>query len=77
MSLRDYFAIHADIARIDFASMNHVAEFIGEAPPDDDDFPALLTLGMKVASRLRYMYADAMLAERERSTKTFSKEEQK
>lgn len=66
MTLRDYFAIHSYIADTKFPNLEIAAKFLGEPVPDDRDFIAVVNFGARLAARLRYIAADAMIAERER-----------
>ncbi|MGX1786814.1 hypothetical protein ACWIGM_08765 [Bosea sp. NPDC055332] len=65
MSLRDYAAIHADVDGIQFPSWRAAAAFVGAEAPDESDFAGLLALTARTQAKLRYLYADAMLAARE------------
>lgn len=65
MSLRDYAAIHADVEGIEFPNWKSLASYVDEEEPDTKDFAGLLALTAKAKAKLRYMYADAMLAARE------------
>ncbi len=64
MSLRDYFAAHADIADYKIGSLERAAAFVGIEAPQADDVEALMYLGAALQAKLRYMFADAMLAAR-------------
>lgn len=66
MTLRDYFAIHADLSKMEFNSMSALVEFVGEEEPDSIDDAYVMGLGARVNAKLRYLLADAMLAERKK-----------
>lgn len=63
--LRDYFAAHAPLDSLKFASSSDAARFAGcDAPTTDDE---LMVVGMKAAAKAAYIYADAMLKERSKT----------
>lgn len=65
MSLRDYFASTADLGRTEFATIQHICDFVGEENvPESMD--GMMLLAAKAAAKLRYVFADAMLAERDK-----------
>lgn len=64
MSLRDWFAGHIDLNGVEFPSVEAAAVFVGMDTPDTRDILGLFVLGAKANAKLRYLYADAMLAER-------------
>lgn len=65
MPLRDYFAIHADLEGLEFASLADGAAFLGEPAPDSgDDLAVLISFSARVMAKARYIYADAMLSAR-------------
>lgn len=66
MSLRDWFASNADVSGISFANSAEGAIWMGEPCPGPEDFDALIGLNARLIARLKYIMADAMLAERER-----------
>lgn len=66
MSLRDYAAIHADLDKLEFATLDSLLEFVGaDAPQHDLTMGELIELSAKAAAKVRYAYADAMIAARE------------
>lgn len=67
MSLRDYAAIHADLSRMVFPDTDAAAAFLGEPAPVD--LNEAIALSARVAARLRYQFADAMLAERSKAVR--------
>jgi len=67
ISLRDYAAIHADLARTEFHNIESAADFVGEAVPLATDMEGMLRLSARAGAKIRYIYADAMLAAREAS----------
>lgn len=68
MSLRDYAAIHADITKVAFPDVQSLADFCGEAVPQDRF--GLLALSARAQAKIRYMHADAMLAERAKAVRS-------
>lgn len=62
MTLRDYSAIHANISGEMRAES--AAKLVGRMPPED--FIESIAYWNEVGAKLAYMYADAMLAEREK-----------
>ena len=64
MKLRDWFAGKADISGFSFPGHEHAAEWLNMPVPTNDD--EALILSTKIIARIRYLCADAMLAERER-----------
>lgn len=68
MTLRDYAAIHADLSRMQFPDTNAAAAYLGEPAPDD--LNEAIDLSARVAARLRYQFADAMLAERAKAVRS-------
>jgi hypothetical protein len=64
MSLRDYFAVHADLSHVDFRPPRVVALYMGEDEPGAG-IAAAVDLSARLTARLRYQFADAMLAARE------------
>lgn len=65
MSLRDWFAGQVPVDAVEFSTIKGAAAFIGEDPPTDDE--GRIRLGTRVAAKVAYMYADAMLEAREES----------
>lgn len=63
MTLRDYAAIHADIAKVDFPDLETVAGYVGVPVPDD--YLGMLRMANKAQAKLRYEMADAMIEARE------------
>ena len=73
MSFRDYAGIHSDVSGTDFGSMENLAEFAGvsrDDVPSSDDLEGLIKLSAQAIAKLRYINADAMLAEREKEPNT-------
>lgn len=73
MSLRDYMAIHSEVSGTDFGSMENLAEFAGvsrDDVPSSDDLERIIKLSAQAIAKLRYINADAMLAEREKEPNT-------
>lgn len=67
MTLRDYAAIHADLDKLEFATLDSILEFVGAAAPEHDiTMGEIIELSAKAAAKVRYAYADAMIAEREK-----------
>jgi hypothetical protein len=64
MSLRDYMAIHANVEDTQFSSIADLCEFVGEEARSNMEMPEMIALAAKAAAKLRYQFADAMLAER-------------
>lgn len=64
VSLRDWFAGQADISQIQFPNVQSAADFLGEPKPDEDNFVQMIGFSARLWSKLAYMRADAMLAER-------------
>ncbi len=64
MTLRDYFAIHADVSKFEFGRLEDAARLLGMSVPDQIDMAALMEFGLKAQAKLRYMVADAMIAAR-------------
>ena len=64
MTLRDYFAIHAhDLNQFSFSAG---AKFMGRPCPNNEDILEAAKFYAELDSRLRYIFADAMLAERDK-----------
>ena len=66
MSLRDYFAIHADMGDVEELSRAWGEKLLGRANPGISDLVACLQWWAEYRATLRYMEADAMLAAREK-----------
>jgi hypothetical protein len=64
MTLRDWFAGNMPIQSYNINDISDAAAFVGISPPDADDFEAMFELAAKVEAKVRYIYADAMLAAR-------------
>lgn len=64
MTLRDYFAIHTDISDTKLPNLETASEFLGEPMPDTSDINAYMTFGARLAAKLRYLAADAMIEAR-------------
>ena len=64
-TLRDYFAIHSDLGDVKFENPEIAAQFMDTKTPESRE--EYLMLYAAVEARIRYMKADAMLAEREKS----------
>lgn len=64
-TLRDEFAEGCSVEGIVFPDIDTLAEFVGETAPDADDFIGQLRLAKLGEARIRYVYADAMMAARE------------
>ena len=65
MSLRDYFAVHADIGDVDQLTMTTGVRLLGRnCPLMQADPKACLEWWAEYRARLRYIEADAMLKER-------------
>lgn len=67
ISTRDYFASKTDVSQYEFKTIEAGCEFVGMAKPENDDTVAFVKLAMAIEAKLKYMAADAMLAEREKS----------
>lgn len=65
-TLRDEFAMAAPQNRVDFPNARAAADFVEVTEPVAGDFVALARLSAAVQSKLAYIYADAMLAERQK-----------
>jgi hypothetical protein len=65
-TLRDEFAMAAPRERVDFPDVRAAADFVGVTEPVAGDFVALARLSAAVQAKLAYIYADAMLAERQK-----------
>lgn len=63
MSLRDYFAANIDI-KAEFPSQQDMEDFMGEEVPENR--VEQIEYSLKTIAKLRYMLADAMLAERDK-----------
>lgn len=61
MSLRDYFAAHAPLHDLKFASTEAAAKFVGCEVPTTDE--ALVVVAMKAAAKASRIFADAMIEE--------------
>lgn len=61
MNERMQLALAADIENYTFGSVENMAEFLGEEEPKDG--VALIEMGIRAEAKLRFMFADAMLAE--------------
>ncbi|MEZ0212477.1 MAG: hypothetical protein ACAH27_05935 [Xanthobacteraceae bacterium] len=67
--LRDWFASTADVSRVKFPNPAEACRFVGiENPPKHLTTGAWAVITAKVHARLRYMHADAMMAERKRTS---------
>lgn len=64
MSLRDYFAANAPDELLQFNNPEDAAAFVGRELPAYDDVQANVELSMALLAKARFMYADAMLKER-------------
>jgi hypothetical protein len=64
ITLRDYFATHADTCAVKFMTVENAAVFLDE--PFPTDWEGKVRICALAAARLRYIYADAMLQERTR-----------
>jgi hypothetical protein len=64
MDLRDYFAIHTDLDGFEFADADAAASFLGEDQKADRTFEEIIALSARAVAKVRYIYADAMLAAR-------------
>lgn len=67
VALRDYMATHAEMQTLDFGSVENMAEFAGvpeHEVPSHDDAEGLIKLSAKAVAKARYIYADAMLEEK-------------
>ncbi len=67
MSLRDYFATHADIGDFDQLSLSWGEKLLGRACPDRETPIACFQWWADYRAALRYMEADAMLRAREQT----------
>ncbi len=68
ISLRDWFAGEYDSSRVSFPDTETMAKYVDEKDiPNPADWLAILALARRAESKLRYDYADAMLAEREKA----------
>jgi hypothetical protein len=66
LSLRDYFAAHADISDFDFGNnVDEAAKTLGVVMPTDNSLAEMVKFSLKIAAALRFAQADAMLAARE------------
>lgn len=65
-NLRDLFAIHADTSAVKFQTVENAAAFLGV--PEPTTIEGKVEVCARVVARLRYIYADAMIAERKRQT---------
>ncbi|MEY4034570.1 MAG: hypothetical protein RL492_1764 [Verrucomicrobiota bacterium] len=65
MSLRDYFAIHADVSGTQFPTIQAMADFIGVDLPNNPDFSFLMQVAAMAHAKIKYAVADAMLKARE------------
>lgn len=66
MTLRDYFAASAPKPWKDGAVLKDLCEVAGVPYADPDAAPDVYALILQCEARMRYAYADAMLAERAR-----------
>ncbi len=64
MTLRDYAAINLPGTDVKFAGLEHAAKSLGLTAPAEDDMPGIIQFAFEIEARMRYMRADAMLAER-------------
>ena len=65
MTLRDYFAAKAPMDKVNFDSPNLAAEFAGlDSVPHDMD--GMARMSATIQAKLAYMWADALLAERDK-----------
>jgi hypothetical protein len=65
-TLRDKFAMAADMSNInDSVTPAEAAAFLGVDVPDEHDHLATAKLHAAMIARVRYIYADAMLTERD------------
>lgn len=63
-TLRDFFAAHVS-GDCEVGGIENAARIMGEAIPTEIE--DIIDLMLRLQARLRYRYADAMLAERERA----------
>lgn len=66
ISLRDYFAAHADMGKLDFHSLDAAADLAGIGIPDDPTIEDAIRISAAAVAKIRYIYADAMLEARGR-----------
>lgn len=69
MTLRDYFAAQADVSDYKMSDTSKLCAFVGEPEPDRDEpdyIAKMIVVSTKAAAKLRYMLADAMIAERDK-----------
>lgn len=69
MTLRDYFATHSDVSDYELHDFGQLCALAGEPEPDRtaaDYTLRIIDVSTKAAAKLRYMLADAMLAERQK-----------
>lgn len=64
MSLRDYAAINLAEMDVKFDGLESAAKSLGLTAPAEDDMPGIIRFAFEIEARMRYMRADAMLAER-------------
>jgi hypothetical protein len=66
LDLRDWLAGHADLSGVEFPDYDTAAKAMGVDPPFDDSVSEQLRFGARLAAAMRYMFADAMLAQRQK-----------
>lgn len=64
MTLRDHFAIHAEVDGFAFQTIEQACAAMGVPEPDEFDLVAMMKFGAACQAHIRYMIADAMLAAR-------------
>lgn len=64
MSLRDWFAMKADLSGYKFETMHDAAQYLKEVYPASPTAEFLFGMSFRLNAKLRYQIADAMIAER-------------
>ena len=77
ISLRDYFAAHADMGNLDFHTFELAAEFAGIEIPDNPTDHDALRISAAAVAKVRYIYADAMLEARKQGRRVVAMRDDK
>lgn len=64
MTLRDWFAGHADITGYEFPDCDTAAKVMNINPPFDESFDEKVRFGFRLQAAMRFALADAMIAAR-------------
>ena len=69
MSLRDWFAATGPDELFKFHSLDDAAKLMGVDAPDPEDSAAIIAFAFALQAKMRFAYADAMIAARSEASK--------